>query len=83
MSGKMSEARKVLDEYRRSKSPKAWALATLYAGLGDRDQAFAWLEKAAEERFVVLASLKVDPVFDSLHSDPRFAKLLRRMRLSV
>jgi serine/threonine-protein kinase len=83
VSGKMSEARKVLDEYRRSKSPKAWALATLYAGLGDRDQAFAWLEKAAEERFVVLASLKVDPVFDSLHSDPRFAKLLRRMRLSV
>ncbi|HSE38713.1 MAG TPA: tetratricopeptide repeat protein, partial [Blastocatellia bacterium] len=82
LSGKRNEARKVLDEYKRSESPASWALATLYAGLEDRDQAFAWLEKAAEERFVVLASLKVDPVFDSLRSDPRFDKLLRRMGLA-
>ena len=81
VSGKMSEARKVLNDYSRSKSPTSWALATLYAGLGDRDQAFAWLEKAAQERFVILASLKVDPVFDPLRSDTRFDSLLQRIGL--
>jgi TolB-like protein/Tfp pilus assembly protein PilF len=81
VSGKRSEARKVLDECQRSKSAPPWALATLYTGLGEKDQAFAWLDKAAEERFVILASIKADPVFDSLRSDPRYAALLRRMGL--
>ena len=50
--------------------------------LGNKDQAFLWLEKAIEERSSGIPSLKVHPVFDSLHSDPRFAALLRRMNLT-
>ena len=56
----------------------------IYVGLGEKDKAFEWLEKSYEERFVVgegSTDIKVDPVFDPLRSDPRFADLLRRMNL--
>ena len=57
--------------------------ALVYAGLGEKDEAFRSLEKAIELRgpwpFVIL--LKVDPRFDSLREDPRFQNLLRRMNL--
>ena len=56
--------------------------ARIYAGLGDKDQAFAWLEKAYEERSTGLYWLKVDPIWDPLRSDPRFNDLLRRIGLS-
>jgi serine/threonine protein kinase/tetratricopeptide (TPR) repeat protein len=55
--------------------------ALIYAGLGDKDQAFAWLEKAYTERSVWMPWLKVDPKFDSLRSDPRFTDFLRRVGL--
>jgi hypothetical protein len=51
----------------------------IYAGLDDKDQAFAWLEKAYSERSAWISWLKVDPKFDSLRSDPRFADLMRRV----
>jgi TolB-like protein/Tfp pilus assembly protein PilF len=57
-------------------------LAIFYAALGDREQAFATLEKGYSERSPSLQSVKVDPAFDSLRSDPRFQDLLRRMGLS-
>ena len=47
--------------------------------LGDKDQAFAWLGKAYQERDGFLVWLKVDPSLDSLRSDPRFQALLRKM----
>lgn len=56
-------------------------IATIYAGLGERDQALAWLEKAAEERAFHLVYLKVRPEFAPLRSDPRFADLVRRVGL--
>jgi hypothetical protein len=53
-------------------------IAGVYATLGDRDEAFRVLEKALEER-QVLVNIKVDPPFENLHSDPRWPALLRRM----
>jgi len=59
----------------------AYHIASIYAGLKDNDHAFEWLEKAFQERADWMVFLKVEPRFDSLHSDPRFAELLRRMNL--
>jgi len=89
-SGKTAEARKVLSdlqdlsesqsvETRRYVSP--YTIAAIYTGLGEKDQAFKWLERAYEERDVWLMNLKVDPVFAKLRSDKRFQDLLTRAGL--
>jgi hypothetical protein len=54
-------------------------MAKIYAALGEKDQAFEWLQKAYEVRSAWLVWLKVEPLWDSLRSDPRFADLLRRV----
>jgi len=54
-------------------------MALMYTGLGDKDQAFEWLEKAYEDRIEMLIFLKVDPNWDSLRADPRFSALLAKM----
>ncbi len=60
-----------------------YVFAQAYACLGENDEAFQWLEKAYEERDHRLGQcLKVDPALDGLHSDPRFADLLRRVGLA-
>jgi TolB-like protein/DNA-binding winged helix-turn-helix (wHTH) protein len=56
--------------------------AYIYSILGDRDRAFAWLEKSMEMHTPDPSALKVDPTLDDLRSDPRFADLLRRVGLS-
>ena len=53
--------------------------AQLHALLGEREQAFAWLEKGFEDRSPWMAYLAHDPSFETLHSDPRFADLVRRV----
>ena len=55
--------------------------ADTYALLGDKENAFAWLDKAFEERSTKLLDLKVDPDYDSLRSDPRFARLTAQIGL--
>jgi hypothetical protein len=60
-------------------SPFRFAL--VYIGLGDMDQAFAWLNKMFDEDPYRLAVLKANPRFDSLRADPRCTDLLRRMKL--
>ncbi len=84
VSGRRAEARQSLDELlarsRRRQVP-AYTIAAIYAGLGDKDQAFAWLEKAYADRSWYMTSLKVDPKFDSLRFDPRFKDLVRRVGL--
>ena len=56
-------------------------LAEIFAQLGDKDQAFTWLEKALEKRSVMMMYLKVLPNLDPLRSDPRFNDLIRRVGL--
>jgi eukaryotic-like serine/threonine-protein kinase len=56
-------------------------IAIIYAALGDKDAAFAELEKAYQRRDWFLHKLKVDPFMDSLRDDPRYKDLLRRMNL--
>jgi DNA-binding winged helix-turn-helix (wHTH) protein/TolB-like protein/Tfp pilus assembly protein PilF len=89
-SGKTAEARQVLSELRDlSETRQAastpyispYTVAAIYTGLGDKDQAFKWLERAYEERDVWLMNLKVDPVFAKLRSDKRFQDLLTRAGL--
>jgi tetratricopeptide (TPR) repeat protein len=87
IEGKSAEALRVLDrlnELSKQKYVPAGYRAMIYVGLGEKDKAFEWLEKSYEERYVIgegAADIKVDPVFDPLRSDPRFADLLRRMNL--
>jgi DNA-binding winged helix-turn-helix (wHTH) protein/Tfp pilus assembly protein PilF len=84
-SGQRAEAQKVLADLsetakRRYVSP--YDVATIHAGLGDRDAALNWLERAYEERCGWLAWwLKLDPKFDALHGDVRFQSLLTRIGL--
>jgi serine/threonine protein kinase/tetratricopeptide (TPR) repeat protein len=57
------------------------AVAIVLSGLGEREQAVTWLEKAEEERDPWVTGLKVEPMFDSLRSEPRFLELLHRVGL--
>ena len=66
----------------REKKIPAQERAIVYIGLGDNDNAFAWLEKAYAERFPAIISLTSEPIFDGLRSDPRFADLARRLNLT-
>jgi tetratricopeptide (TPR) repeat protein len=52
-----------------------------YAGLGDKDEAFAWLERAYAERRGRLSSILVEPLLEPLRADPRFADLVHRVGL--
>ena len=58
---------------------RPYIFANIYARLGDKDQAIGWLEKAYVGRDVFMCTLKVEPRFDGLRSDPRFTDLLRRI----
>jgi serine/threonine protein kinase/tetratricopeptide (TPR) repeat protein len=81
-AGRRPEAQKVLDqlnELSKQKYVPPYHRAVICAGLGENDMVFEWLEKAFEDHFIVL--IKVHPAYDSLHSDPRFTNLLRRMNL--
>ena len=83
--GNTGEAHKVLGQLleicgQRYVSP--YDLALLYAGLGEKAQAFDWLEKACQDRPFDLVYLKVEPRLDPLRSDRRFENLLQRVGLT-
>jgi TolB-like protein/Tfp pilus assembly protein PilF len=59
----------------------AGAFVNAYLGLGDKEQAFYWLEQAYKEQSNILQFLKTHPYFDPIRSDPRFADLVRRVGL--
>ena len=83
-SGKVTEAKQVLTELQQLPDQRyvsPYTVAAIYAGLGDQEQAFKWLETAVEERDIWLMNLKVDPVFAKLRNNRKFADLLARIRL--
>src|SRR5437899_2339758 len=84
-AGRRTEALRVLGELHRRRQKgyvPAAAFLNAYLGLGDTGEAFAWMERAAEERPDIMQFLKVHPFFDPLRSDPRFAVFLHRANFS-
>jgi serine/threonine-protein kinase len=82
VSGEKSKAREVLAELKKVSQQRYVSqvgVAAIYVGLGEKDQAFDWLEKGFQMRSNKMVYLKAEPMFDSLHSDPRWNELLRRM----
>jgi len=85
VTGKSEKARIILEELEKSfkqgqSSP--YYIAMIYAGLGDKDQTFAWLDESYREHSRPLASgINVNPIWDGIRSDPRFENLRRRMGL--
>ena len=84
ISGRKADAQQILAELRKLSEDKYVSVdcfAFIHIGLGEKDLAFASLELAVAERAPMLFWLKVDPMYNSLHSDPRFTALLKKMRL--
>jgi len=83
-SGKSKEARKLLAELQtpvQQRYVSPYNLAVIYHALGDNEQSFALLEKAYSERSLRPVWLKFDPRLESIHADPRFADLMKRVGL--
>ena len=84
MAGNAAEARRLISGGAQAPTGvHSWpaAAAALYANIGDTERAFALLDKAYAERDWMLRDLKVSPMWDPLRNDPRFARLLKQMRL--
>jgi serine/threonine protein kinase/Flp pilus assembly protein TadD len=72
---------KLNERMKRGEYVPAWEYVTAYTRLGDKEQAFAWLNKAVEERNGFVFEVSVNPIYDGFRADPRFADLLRRVGL--
>jgi DNA-binding winged helix-turn-helix (wHTH) protein/TolB-like protein/Flp pilus assembly protein TadD len=84
VAGRHAEARKVIDQLEQLSKRKyvpPYFIAVIYAGLGERDKMFAWLESAYQERHPFMTFIGVEPMFDPVRSDPRFIDLVRRIGL--
>ncbi len=82
-AGRREEAQRVhatlLDRWRRGERA-AVEVAIVYAGLGDLDRAFEWLDKSIEERSLIRANFHImEPIYAELHSDPRFERIRERL----
>jgi hypothetical protein len=79
--GAVTKGIEVRQEQRKRGYSSAFEIATLYAELGDKDQAFRWLNTAYQERAPEMEGLKTDFTLDPLRSDSRFAELVRKVGL--
>jgi tetratricopeptide (TPR) repeat protein len=82
-SGRAAEARRILAELIDSRTAKQYIspfhIALVYVGLGENAKALEWLDRAEQERDPFVIYIQVDPNFDSLRGDPRFAKLINKL----
>jgi tetratricopeptide (TPR) repeat protein len=84
VAGRRTEALAMLEGLRHLSTTRyvsPYSVALVYAGLDDRDQALAWLDKAYAERSDYMPYLRLEPMLDGVRSDPRFATLVRRVGL--
>jgi TolB-like protein/Tfp pilus assembly protein PilF len=84
LAGRRSEAKKILGQLLVMKEQRyvsPYEIAVIHVGLGERDQAFEWLERAYQEHSSWLSYLNAESRLDPLHSDSRFASLVRRVGL--
>jgi serine/threonine-protein kinase len=84
ISGRRDDAIRIIEELERRGRQgyiSATTFAFIYTALGDKEKAIAYLEKGYEERAFQMQFLKVDPRWDKLRDDPRFADLMRRVGL--
>jgi tetratricopeptide (TPR) repeat protein len=82
ITGNKSGALAMVDELKQLRTRgyvPSTSIALVYVGLGEKEQAFAWLEKGYEERAFQMQWLNVEPRWNNLRSDPRFADLVRRV----
>ena len=82
--GRPDEARAILDQLQtraRARYVSPVDFVALHLSLGEIDEAFAWLDRAYEERRGWMAYLNVEPALDGMRDDPRFRELVHRMRL--
>jgi serine/threonine-protein kinase len=85
VTGRRREAEAIVrdvEAQRRDRYVQPYGLVLAAVGLGDRDAAFRWLEQGYRERAAQMNVVKVLPAYEPLHGDPRWAALLRRMRLA-
>ncbi|MDT4965527.1 MAG: eukaryotic-like serine/threonine-protein kinase [Acidobacteriota bacterium] len=86
VSGRRGEALKIIDQLReliaQQRYVSPYSIALIYVGLGEKDQALEWLDRAYEERDESYVHLKVDPRLDALRQDPRFIERLIAIKLA-
>lgn len=83
IAGRADDAREILADLKRLAARKfvtPYGIALVHAGLGENEAAFAWLNKAFDERAHWLVWLRLDPRWNALRHDPRFSELVSRMR---
>ncbi len=84
VSGRKADAKRILGQLKelsRKRYVSAYNIGLLYAGLGERDEAFRWLNQVEQDRSEWFAAINVDPRLDTFHSDPRFAVMLHSVGL--
>lgn len=80
-TGNKDEALQILHDLQKSPGAEG-SIALVHIGLGEKEQALNWLEKAYQARSSMMVLIYVDPYYDSLRNEPRFIRLLDKMRFS-
>ncbi|HET8678060.1 MAG TPA: tetratricopeptide repeat protein, partial [Blastocatellia bacterium] len=84
LAGRRAEAENIIEELKQISSERylsPYHIATIYSCLGDKDEAFEWLQKAVDEQGDFLNYAKADPKLTNLYADPRYGELMRRIGL--